>query len=379
MGDAIERSLQRWRLVLGEASTDALGEMTAEASAMDHALSWLYDRDSGLAERGIRGNSPGGGGDGASTLTVPDWLSEVHRLFPKDTIERLERDAVERYGIEEIVTDPEVLERIEPNMSLLRAVLKTKHLMNPQVLALARTMVRKVVQDLLDAMRTEVRPALTGSLNRRRSTRRKMARNFDLRATLRHNLRHYRPDERRVYLEQPYFFTRSRKNTENWQVILLVDQSASMLGSVIHSAVTAACLWGVPGLTPHLCIFDTEVVDLTAEITDPVETLMRVTLGGGTDIGRAVHYGAGLINNPRRAVVVVISDFYEGGMWERLVHSVRALVEQGTKVVGLAALDPEANPNYDRHTAQALVEVGAHVGAMTPGELASFIAEVMNG
>ncbi|MEM6989038.1 MAG: VWA domain-containing protein [Myxococcota bacterium] len=379
MGEPTREELQRWRLVLGDAAGDTLGAPTPTTMAMDHALSWLYDREAGLSERGIRRGGGREGGGGASSLTVPDWLSEVHRLFPKETIERLERDAVERYGIDEVVTNPDVLSRVEPNMSLLRAVLKTKHLMNPEVLAMARKLVQKVVRELLEALRAEVRPALVGTLNRRRSSRRKMARNFDLRRTLHANLRHYKPSEKRIYLEQPYFFTRSRRNAEEWQVILLVDQSGSMLGSVIHSAVTAACLWGIPGLRPHLCIFDTEVVDLTNEITDPVDTLMRVTLGGGTDIGKAVRYGASLVTDPRRAIVVLITDFFEGGSLHPLVGSVRALVEQGTKVIGLAALDPEANPDYDRVIAQELVEVGAHVGAMTPGELAGWIAEVMGG
>jgi Mg-chelatase subunit ChlD len=193
--------------------------------------------------------------------------------------------------------------------------------------------------------------------------------------TLRANLGHYRPDERRLYIETPHFFSRTRKHVEQWQVILLVDQSGSMVDSVIHSAVTAACLWGLPGVRTHLVAFDTEVVDLTSDVDDPVELLMKVQLGGGTDIGRAVRYGAGLIEQPRRAIVVLISDFYEGGSTSTLIRGVRELVDQGTKVLGLAALDAQATPAYDRDTAQRLADVGAAVGAMTPGELAAFVAE----
>jgi hypothetical protein len=148
-----------------------------------------------------------------------------------------------------------------------------------------------------------------------------------------------------------------------------------MVGSVIHSAVTAACLWSLPGLKTHLIAFDTEVVDLTSDVTDPVELLMRVQLGGGTDIARAVDYGAALVENPRRTVVAVISDFYEGGDPYRLVRTVRGLVQQGTTVLCLAALDEAAEPDYDRALAGRLAEAGAHVGAMTPGQLAEFVAE----
>jgi uncharacterized protein with von Willebrand factor type A (vWA) domain len=158
-------------------------------------------------------------------------------------------------------------------------------------------------------------------------------------------------------------------------VLLLVDQSGSMLGSVIHAAVTAACLWGLPGVKTHLIAFDTEVIDLTENVTDPVAVLMGVQLGGGTHIGHAVGYAAERIEVPRRAIVVVISDFFEGMAEHVLVNHVRALVAQGTQVLGLAALDERADPVYDHALAARLVEAGAHVGAMTPGQLAAWLAE----
>jgi len=105
------------------------------------------------------------------------------------------------------------------------------------------------------------------------------------------------------------------------------------------------------------------------------ERLMKVQLGGGTDIAKAVRYGADLIEQPRRAIVALITDFYEGGSPALLIRTVRDLVEQGTKVLGLAALDQDANPSYDRGMAQQLADVGAAVGAMTPGQLAAFVAE----
>ena len=108
---------------------------------------------------------------------------------------------------------------------------------------------------------------------------------------------------------------------------------------------------------------------------DPVEVLMKVQLGGGTDIAKAMDYAASLIDAPRRAIVVLISDFYEGGDAQRLLRTTEALCGQGTKVLGLAALDPDANPVYDRDLAQQLVNAGAHVGAMTPGELAEWVAQ----
>ncbi|NUW42551.1 VWA domain-containing protein [Nonomuraea rhodomycinica] len=364
-------TLERWRLLLGEPGGACLGgqRLDAEAAARDAAMDWLYGRDDDLRRRGVRR-----GGTGPSALTTVDWLDDITRLFPKETVERLHRDAVERYEIHDVVTDPDVLARIEPDPALLRAVLRTKHLMNPQVLRLARRIVEQVVRQLVDKLATEVRTAFSGTKARRHS-RMRLARNFDVVRTLRANLGRYQPATGKVVIETPFFFSRTRRHLEQWQVILLVDQSGSMLGSVIHSAVTAACLWGLPGVRTHLVAFDTEVVDLTADVDDPVELLMKVQLGGGTDIARAAAFGASLVDRPRRAIVVLISDFYEGGDPHRLVHVVRDLVAQGSKVLGLAALDEQANPDYDRALAQRLADAGAQVGAMTPGELASFVAE----
>ncbi len=369
-----DERLVRWRLLLGnasEAALDARAGLTADDMAADAALGWLYERGGDLADRDIRDRK---GGLGGSALSVPDWLSEVHRLFPKETIERIEQDAVEKYQIHEVVTNPEVLARIEPNETLLRAVLLTKHLMNPEVLAMARELVAKVVKQLMEKLARTVKTSFHGRRSRLRS-RLKIAKNFDARSTIRKNLGTYDPALRKLFIRTPLFVSRTRNHMDRWQIILLVDESGSMMSSVIHSAVTAACLWGLPSTKTHLCIFDTEVVDLTDRVTDPVEVLMKVQLGGGTDIGKAVGYAQGLVENPRRTIVVLVTDFFEGASDYVLVSRVKALCDQGTIVLGLAALDEQANPSFDRDLARRLTQVGAHVGAMTPGQLVGFIAE----
>jgi Mg-chelatase subunit ChlD len=377
MSDDANADLQRWRLILGPAAEGRTGGLSEANAARDAALDWLYGRDDDLGKRDVRrGGARGerGAGDEPSVLTTVDWLEGIHRLFPKETIERLERDAIERYEIHDVLTDPDVLARVEPNPALLKAVLRTKHLMNPQVLAAARRIVEEVVRGLVEKLSVQVRTVFSGSRSRKPSPHRR-ARDFDLKRTLRANLKHYRPEERRVAIERPQFHSRTSRRLEQWQIVLLVDQSGSMTGSVIHSAVTASCLYALPGLKTHLVAFDTAVVDMTSDVDDPVELLMKVQLGGGTDIARAVEYGAGLIENPRRAIVALISDFYEGGNAGRLVHTVKQLCEQGTQVLGLAALDEDANPVYDHQMAARLAAVGAHVGAMTPSHLVEFVAE----
>lgn len=390
--------ITRWRLILGEAAAGACamaaagqvgrgaggserddmvdetmdGRLDSDAQGIDDALEWLYGRDDDRDERGIMGRR---GGSGPSKLTTPEWINAIHRLFPKETIERLERDAIERYAIDDIVTNVDVLARAEPNETLLKAVLRTKHLMSPAVLEMARKLVQEVVRRLMEELASELSIAFAGVRDKRRHTRLKMASNLDFRRVLRDNLLNYDPVNKRLVIERLHFFARSQRQLQPWQVILLVDQSGSMVDSVIHSAVTAACLWGLPGIRTHLVAFDTEVVDLTKDVTDPVDLLMKVQLGGGTDIQKAVKYGTDLIDHPERAIVVLISDFEEGADANMLIKRVKALTGQRTQVLGLAALDRAANPSYNRIMAQRLVAAGAEVGAMTPGELAGWLAQ----
>ena len=364
------RELQRWRLILGEAAETTLCGLDDNARQIDHALEWLYGRDPERLQRGERS-----GGLGGSNLTTPEWINSIHTLFPQQVIERLESDAVLRYGIEDVVTNLDVLERMQPSESLLRAVLHTKHLMNPEVLAAARQIVRQVVEEIMARLAKEVRQAFSGVRDRRRRSLIPLARNFDFKSTLRANLQHWHPQHGKLYIESPRFNSRIKRQSEQWQLVLLVDQSGSMVDSVIHSAVMAACLWQLPGIRTHLVAFDTSVVDLTADVADPVELLMKVQLGGGTNIASAVEYGRQLIEQPAKSVIILVSDFYEGGSSSLLTHQVKKCVQSGIKVLGLAALDSTTTPCYDRDMAQALVNVGAQIAAMTPGELASWLAE----
>ncbi len=377
-------SLVRWRLVLGQDAEQGLGcGLEGVEAQRDQALGYLYNREYGPG-RNVRGASPGGKDDqdrdrkgslDPSQLTVPEWINAVHTLFPKRTVERIEKDALERYRLEEMVTNPELLARARPSQTLLKAILHTKHLMNQEVLALARTLVRRVVEELMEKLARPVRSVFLGARDRRRRSHLKVAKNFDPRTTVRRNLANYDPETRKLFLRTPYFYSRVRRQADRWQVIVVVDESGSMADSVIHAAVTAAIFFGIRTLRTHLVLFDTSVVDVTDQCSDPVETMMKVQLGGGTDIGGALRYAAGLVDNPRRTIVVLITDFCEGAPRERLFAVTRQLVESGVTLLGLAALDERADPCYDRAVAERMVALGAHVGAMTPGELAEWVAQ----
>ena len=353
--------LNRWRLVLGKYAAGQIsfgGEGgSVKLMDMEQVLDYLYTREYG-EEQGIREER--GGGSEASQPTVPQWLSKVKKLFPKQTVEIMEHHALEKYGMTELLTDPEVLRKLEPNKELLKTILELKHMMKGEVLQLAREVVRKVAEEIMKKLEQDIQKSFFGRLDRNSSSPVRSIRNLDMKRTIRMNLKNYDTEQSQLLLKQIYFNSRMKKYNQ-WRVIICVDESGSMLDSVIHSAVMAGIFAKLPMLDTKLVIFDTSVVDLSGYVDDPVETLMSVQLGGGTNIAGALSYCEGLIDFPYRTMLVLVTDLYEGG----------------AKMVVLTALDMEANPQYDRHAAAVLAGMGASVGAMTPEELAGFIAKVI--
>lgn len=367
--------LNRWRLVLGKY---AAGQISFSADnvrmmEMEEVLDYLYSREYG-DDQEIRRDRSGGSGD--SQLTVPRWLSKIKTLFPRSTVEIMERHALEKYEITELLTDPEVLRKLEPNKELLKTIMQLKHMMKGDVLELARQVVRKVADELTRKLEQEMKKTLFGRLNRNESSPVRSIRNLDMIKTIRRNLKNYDTDTKQIILKQVYFSSRMKKYNQ-WRVIICVDESGSMLDSVIHSAVMAGIFAKLPMLDTRLVIFDTNVVDLSGYVSDPVETLMSIQLGGGTNIAGALAYCEQLIEIPHRTMVVLVTDLYEGGSYRHLYQVSNGIIESGAKLIVLPALDHDAVPNYDKKAAAALADMGASVGAMTPEELSGFIAKIL--
>jgi Mg-chelatase subunit ChlD len=309
-------------------------------------------------------------------MTVPTWLHAVRELFPAETAEVIEKHALDRYGMTELITDRKVLEKLEPNLDLLKALLTFRGLLKGDVLDEARRIVRHVVEEIKRKLSADVRRALSGRVNRFQHSPLKSAANLDWRQTVRRNLKNYDRARKKLGVQDVRFFSRIQRRMP-WHIILCVDQSGSMTESVIHSAVMAGILVGLPMLRVKLVVFDTSIVDLSDYVDDPVEVLMSVQLGGGTDIGQAMTYCETLIEDPHRTIVVLVSDFCEGAPPARLLGSVSRMREGGSRLLGLAALAPNAQPSYDRQMAERLAALGMDIAALTPKQLAEWLARIV--
>ncbi|MBA0219504.1 VWA domain-containing protein [Pectobacterium brasiliense] len=374
--DDKEKNGKRWRLILGHYADEALGNAAFDANDLkvERTLDYLYRRE--YQRRGLKQEGGRHGSLDQSQLTAVNWLNQARKLFPSSTFERMQSQAIERYEISHLFNDPQALQAMEPTPALAKALLSLRGRMNEQTREAVRDIIRKVVDEILRTLRPTFTNALTGRRNRFRRSPVASSQNFDWRATIAANLKHFDRDKNRLVIETPHFNSRMQRHMP-WDVILCVDQSASMSSSVMYAAVCASILAALPAVRVSLIVFDTQVVDLSHLAHDPVEVLMTVQLGGGTNIAQAMQYCEQRVQNPKRTIVTLISDFEEGGALNRLLSCVQRMHSQQITLLGLAALDDAAQPVYDTAIGQKLADRGMHVAALTPEHFAQWLAEVM--
>lgn len=377
-------TLARWRLVLGKTAESHGISCTGQADAerIERLVGFLFEPGEGQgAGKGGRGggrSSDRAAGLEPSQLTVPDWVDAVNDLFPQQSKEVMQKELVRRRGIAEIMEKPELLEKIEPNLELVKTLLTHRELLNPKTRILARKIIDKVVEELKRKMQVQVEQAITGAIRKDRHSPRKVFRNLDLKTTLRRNLQNFDSSSGKLLVDQLFFYAAERKK-KPWHVIVVVDQSGSMLESAIFSAVMASIFAELPAVKTSLVLFDTQVVDLSDKVGQPVDVLLSIQLGGGTDITQALAYANTLVRQPQRTIVVLITDFYEGRAESDLVAQTRLMADGGLRMIGLGALGYDARPSYNKATAGKLRKVGMDILVCTPEKLAECMAEIIRG
>jgi Mg-chelatase subunit ChlD len=371
--------LRRWRLALGRYADRSLpteGMTNAERRA-DRALDYLYARE--MEKRGLRRDKNGRGRQGSldpSQLTPLGWLGELRDLFPQSVCETVQAHAIDTLGMRELLSDPKVLDALEPNKDLLKSLIAYKGLADPAMREKIREVTRKIIEEIVRRLRPRVEAALAGRPNRFRRSQLKSMQNFDWRATIRDNLKNWDAERGVIVADRLRFYGRSRRRLP-WTIILCVDQSGSMLASTIYAAVMASILTALPAVDVKLIVFDTSVVDLSSEAHDPVEVLMSVQLGGGTDIAGAMEYCETLVTQPTRTIFVLVSDFEEGGSVQRMLAAAQRMASARVTMLGLGALSDDAAPVYDRRMAERLAERGMQIAALTPDRFAEWIGGVI--
>jgi Mg-chelatase subunit ChlD len=362
---------RRWRLVLGAGEE----ELAERDRRMSLALSALY----GVGEGGSRdGAAKGRGGLGKSAPNVSRWLGDIREFFPAPVVQLVQKDAFDRLGLRQMLIEPEFLAAVEADVNLVADLISLRNVMPEKSKETARQVVAKVVAQLMEKLERRTAEALRGAQNRSRRTRRPRHADIDWPRTIRLNLHTWRPEMNTIIPERLAGFRRhQRRIVDLDEVVLCVDQSGSMGTSVVYSSIFAAVMASLPVVKTKLVCFDTAVLDLTDELSDPIEVLFGVQLGGGTDINQAVAYCERKIERPSKAHFVLISDLYEGGLSDEFVARMARMIAIGVNVIVLLALTDQGRPAYDANMGARLAALGAPVFACTPDQFPGLMAAAL--
>jgi hypothetical protein len=353
----------RWRVILGRERE----RLPVPAARAAFALDELYGEGQG------EGSNTSLGGAEPPALSEREWAAELEDVFGASVREQVLARAAGR-GRADALLELQ-LETVTPSVELLQQLLSLKGGLSEDRLLRLRRLVDRIIRALVKELATRLRPALVGSIMARPT--RRPGGPLDLRRTVANNLRsvRFRPDGTpQLVPDRLVFRTRARRSVD-WRVILVVDVSGSMEASVIYSALMAAILSGLPAVKTNFVAFSTGVADLSDKVSDPLGLLLEVVVGGATDIALGLRYARQLITVPRRTLVILVSDFEEGGPLPVLLAEVRALAEVGAYPLGLAALDDRGAPRYSRAVAEEVVAAGMPVASLTPLELARWVGE----
>lgn len=355
---------RRWRLILGQApdAKTPLATWSEQDSKMQACLGELYQADSNPR-----------GGLGYSSPKVAQWLGDIRQYFPSSVVKIIQKDALERLNLQQMLLEPELLAEVEVDIHLVSTLIQLNHLIPEKTKETARIVVGQLVQDIERRLKQKMQEAIRGSINRSAHTRRpKRLSDINWKRTIQANLKHWQDQYQTIIPHELH--GHPRQQTALKDIILCVDQSGSMAPSVIYSSVFAAVMASIKAVSTQMIVFDTEIADLTPLLEDPVDVLFGTQLGGGTDIAKAIKYCRGKITRPEDTIFIIISDLCEGGDAKQMLKQVAEMLDSGVQVIALLALSDEGAPWYDTNHAQIFSEMGIPTFACTPDQFPELMA-----
>ena len=288
----------------------------------------------------------------------------------------IQNDAIERCGLKQLLFEPEMLDGLAPDISTAALLLTLKDQIPARAKDNARCYIARIVEDINRRLSDDLRRSVTSALNRREHSPIPSAAALDFRTTIRRNLGNYDPERKLLLPEKFWFYERSAKSGSR-TVILDIDQSGSMGESAVYSSVMGCILASINSLKTHVIAFDTAVTDLTEHCSDPVELLYGIQLGGGTDIEKSVAYCSGLVTQPEKTTMFLVTDLYEGGNRSALLRRLEELRSSGVNIVVLLAISDSGKPIYDEQLAKRVAALDIPCFACPPEKLPELLENAL--
>ncbi len=364
------------------AVVDVFGGQLPEQVSAEQYTGWLadvrlFEEASGLGRsQQFAGRGSGtGGGLPVTEAEVADAVSELKKgrgLLSAPEIEAglrtIEKRHLDRMALAEVLKDAKLAKTLQPSMAMVEQLLRQKDGLSGQALVHAKAIIRRFIDELRDVLARDVASTPRGKPDRSTPPRRSF-RNLDLKRTLWRNLVNWDPKQGRLFVDRLYYRQRA-KQVDRHRMIVVVDQSGSMVPAMVNCTILASIFAGLPKVECALIAYDTTAVDLTPWVADPFEVLLRTKLGGGTDGTCALPHVAGHLVDPRRTVVAWISDFYDN---RELMPAFTALVRSGVRFLPIGAVSTSGYFSVDAWFRDELKALGTPV---LSGSLRSLVREL---
>ncbi|MGW0593184.1 vWA domain-containing protein [Streptosporangium sp. NPDC002607] len=358
-GQEVRRAALVSKLLLNVFATGA-GEVTATRLAAWQQDAGWFRQALGCEDGRQAGGAGGGAGGGVSDRELASALAG------------LEADLVSRMRLREVLADPVLAGQLTPSMSLIEQLLRDKANLSGVALANAKALIRRFVDEVAEVLRTQVEKTSVGAIDRSVPPKR-VFRNLDVERTIWKNLVNWNPEDQRLYVDQLYYRRTARRTTPA-RMIVVVDQSGSMVDAMVNCTILASIFAGLPKVDVHLIAYDTRALDLTPWVNDPFEVLLRTQLGGGTDGTAALTLAQPKVSDPRNTVVVWISDFYE---WqcEAVFAGLEALHRSGVRLIPVGSVSSGGQQSVNPWFRQRLKDLGTPV---ISGHIRKLVFELKN-
>jgi hypothetical protein len=391
-GDRVRRTALVSKLLLNAFSTGG-GDVSAQRlAAWQRDAEWLrraLGACAGGPGQGAEGSGRAGDGEGAGDGRPatgrrqpdpgrgegggPGQGFDLNEDELKRILGELEGDLVSRMRLREVLADPALARQLTPSMSLVEQLLRDKHNLSGVALTNAKSLIRRYVDEVAEVLRTRVEHASAGKIDRSVPPKR-VFRNLDLDRTIWKNLVNYNPDDERLYVDR-LFYRHTAKRSTPARMIVVVDQSGSMVDSMVNCTILASIFAGLPKVDVHLIAYDTRAIDLTPWVNDPFEVLLRTKLGGGNDGPVAMAMARPKITDPRNTVMVWISDFYEFDRSRPLLEGIKAVHGSGVKFIPVGSVNSSGQQNVEPWFRQRFKELGTPV---ISGHIDKLVFELKN-
>ena len=273
MSDHQLKDIEKWRLILGGNEADGTGiSLPQMLAGMDDALTALYEFEPG-SQFGNNYDENKTGGQGGSSPKISRWLGDIRKYFPQQVVHVMQGDAMKHDELKKkMMFEPEILEKADADIHLVATLMELGKLIPSKTKATAKKVVKKVVDEILQRLEQKTISAINGAIDKSSINRRPKYKEINWNATIRKNLKHYQPDYKTIIPETLISYGRkSRKSLKD--IVLCLDQSGSMGTSVVYSGIFGSVMASIPNVTTKMLVFDTQVVDLTEDLQDPVDLL----------------------------------------------------------------------------------------------------------